>query len=139
MSDVDKVQVKLIISRVFRSELGSIKSANLAGEMLSKLWSHSEGDNNVQRAICILIYAASNLTRVDPDDNELAIYLWCHQKAVGKRGWFFSVSKKFSDREAASEWMVGKAAELASLSGEIDYVRKFGRYGKIISAKLTAL
>ena len=140
MSDVNKAQVKLILSQVFRNELGFIKSANLAGEMLSRVWSYSEGDNNVQRAICILIYAASNLTRILPDESEVAVYLWCHQKVVGKkRWWFFSVSDTFSDREAASEWLIAKAAELASLSGEIDYVRTFGRYGGIINAKLASL
>ena len=138
MSDVNKAQVKLILSQVFRNELGFIKSANLAGEMLSRVWSYSEGDNNVQRAICILIYAASNLTRILPDESEVAVYLWCHQKVVGKKR-CFSVSDTFSDREAASEWLIAKAAELASLSGEIDYVRTFGRYGGIINAKLASL
>jgi hypothetical protein len=140
MSDVDKAQVKLILSQVFRSDLGFIKSANLAGEMLSRIWSDSEGDNNVQRAICVLIYAASNLTRFPPDESEAAVYLWCHQKVVGKKRWsFFSVSDTFSDREAASEWLIGKAAELASQSGEIDYLREFASYGEIINAKLDSL
>jgi hypothetical protein len=140
MSDVDSGQVKLILVRLFRNDLGFIKSANLAGEMLSRVWSHSEGDNHVQRAICVLIYAASNLTKFAPDEREVAIYLWCHQKVVGKKSWwFFSVSDTFSEREAASEWLIAKAAELARLSGEIDYVRKFGRYREIIDEKLVRL
>jgi len=67
----------------------------------------------------------------------VAIYLWCHQKVVGKkRWWFFSVSDTLADREAASEWLITKAAELASLSGEIDYFRTFECFGEKINAKL---
>ncbi len=61
MSEVDEGQVKLILCRLFQNDLGFVKSANLAGEMLSRIWSYSEGHNNPQRAICTLIYAATRL------------------------------------------------------------------------------
>lgn len=144
MADVDRAQVKLILTQLFRNDLGFIKSTNLAGEMLSRVWSHSEGDNNVQRAICVLIYAATRLgiSTIPPhfsDESEAAIYLWCHQKVVRKkRWWFFTVSDTGADRKAASEWLVMKAAKLAAMSGEIDYFRTFEGFGDKMIAKLGA-
>lgn len=103
MADVDKGQVKLILTKLFQNDLGFVKSANLAGEMLSRIWSFSQGDNNVQRAICVLLYAATRLgiSAIPPffsDESEAAVYLWCHQKVVEKRKWwFFSVSDTRAD------------------------------------------
>ena len=118
-------RVKAILAKLFKEDLGFIKSANLAGEMLKKHWKHSIGDNKNQKALCILADAASMLNSFAfYDPNVGAVYLWCHQKATGKRGLFFSIGSTKSDKSAASNWLMNKAAAFATQTGETQYFRK---------------
>jgi hypothetical protein len=123
----DSGRVKAILAKLFKEDLGFIKSANLAGEMFKKHWEYSIeiGDNENQKALCILADAASMLTAgVFYDPNVGAVYLWCHQKATGKRGLFFSIGTTESDKAAASIWLMKKAAAFATQTGETQYFRK---------------
>lgn len=114
----DNGNVKAILANLFRSELGFVKAANLAGLMTSKLWTESKGENNAQRAISILKIVSSYFYRTYGNRDDVSAYLWSHQKAMGKSGWFFSIS--YSDRAIldASKWYQEKAKQLSNLQGE---------------------
>jgi hypothetical protein len=74
----DSGRVKAILAKLFKEDLGFIKSANLAGEMLKKHWENSIeiGDNSNQKALCILADAASMLIGgVFYDPNVGGVYL----------------------------------------------------------------
>lgn len=121
----DSGRVKAILATLFKKELGFIKSANLAGEMVNKHGKYSEGDNDNQKALCVLTDAASMLNAVAfYDSNVGAVYLWCHQKATGKRWPFFSIGTTHSDKLAASIWLMEKAAALATQTNETVYFIK---------------
>jgi hypothetical protein len=92
----DPGQVKAILANLYRPDLGFVKAANLAGMMTSKLWSVAVGQNDAQKAIDILIHASAFFWRTSGSGTDKATLLWAHQKATGKRGWFFSISH--SDR-----------------------------------------
>jgi hypothetical protein len=121
---VDKrYPVKATLANLFRSELGFVKGANLAGLMTSKLLSEAKGENNAQRAISILTTVSSYFYRTSGSKDDVAAYLWSHQKAMGKRGWFFSISD--SDRAVldASQWYQEKARQLSQLLSEERFYR----------------
>jgi hypothetical protein len=115
---VDEGQVKAILANLFRSDLGFVKGANLAGLMTSKLWTEATGANNAQRAISILEGVSSYFYRAYGSKDDVAAYLWSHQKAMGKKGWFFSIS--YSDRAVldASKGYQEKARRLSQLQSE---------------------
>jgi hypothetical protein len=60
----DEGLVKAMLANFFRSDLGFMKSANLAGHMTSNLWKEAQrnaikSDNVVQTAISILMNASA--------------------------------------------------------------------------------
>jgi hypothetical protein len=119
----DSGQVKAILATSFRPDLGFVKAANLAGMMTSKLWSVAVGQNDAQKAIDILINASAYFWRTYASGTDKATFLWAHQKATGKRGWFFSISH--SDRAIldASKWYKEKAEQLSLLLEEDQFYR----------------
>jgi hypothetical protein len=120
-------QVKIILASRFRSELGFIKSANLAGLMISRLWVESTGQNHAQRSISILLLASSYLFRTYGNQTDIASYLWCHQKASGKKGWFFRISSDQSSIRRASVWYFTHARQLAKELGEEAFFQRLNR------------
>jgi hypothetical protein len=119
----DPGQVKAILANSFRPDLGFVKAANLAGMMTSKLWSEAVGQNDAQKAIDILIRASAYFWRMSASGTDKATLLWAHQKAMGKGGWFFSIS--YSDRAIsdASVWYREKAEQLSLLQKEDQFYR----------------
>ena len=118
----DTGEVKRRISILFRDDLGFIKSANLAGQMVTQHWNHSVGDNYDQRALCILAASAGTLLNIHPASNEVMTYLWCHQKVTSKRGsFFFSIGTTDIERRAAHEWFMQKANVFAEQTKQTNY------------------
>jgi hypothetical protein len=122
----EKGRVRALLASLFRPDLGFVKSANLAGHMTSNLWTetHWKGTspgNVAQAAIAILMSASAYPYRSRSD---VAVYPWCHQKALGKRGWFFSIDHSEPAKLAASEWYKQKAQELTHLEGEETFYRR---------------
>ncbi|MGA7328579.1 MAG: hypothetical protein WBX25_29840 [Rhodomicrobium sp.] len=91
--------------------------------MTSKLWAEAKGENNAQRAISILTTVSSYFYRLYGSKDDVAAYLWSHQKAMGRRGWFFSIS--YSERAVldASKWYKEKAKQLSQLQSEERFYR----------------
>ena len=114
----DAGEVKARLSKLFEANLGCIKSANLAGEMVTRHWDHSQSDNENQRALSVLVAAATTLHSDFADPNEIAVYLWSHQKATAKRGLFFSIGTAESDKLKAYIWFIHKAEIFAEHTGE---------------------
>jgi hypothetical protein len=115
----DTGQVKARLSELFKADIGFMKSANLAGEMVTRHWDHSWGDNYDQRALCILVSSAKSLLIHNPNSAENSVYLWCHQKATSKRSsWFFSIGTTAADVSTAYNWLTQKATSLAEQTGE---------------------
>jgi hypothetical protein len=104
----DAGRVKSTLSELF-NELGYVKSANLAGEMVTRHWGESRGDNYDQRALSVLVTSAMTLYNPFDNENERLTYLWCHQKIHKKRGWFFSIATSRDDISAAFSWYMQKA------------------------------
>ena len=118
--------VKALLASLFRSDLGFVKSANLAGHMTSNLlketqWKGATPGNVAQAAISILMSASAYPYGSRSD---VAYYLCSHQKAFGKRGWFFSIDHSEQAKLAASKWYKQKAQELARLQGEQTFYRR---------------
>lgn len=114
-------QIKLKLSKLFKSELGFIKSANLAGEII-KL-GHGGGDyrasNENQFVLSYLIQATSILKHAPAFE-----LLWCHQKATGNNIWFFKIGTSASDLSSALDWYLKKAKGFAEQCGEAEYFTK---------------
>jgi hypothetical protein len=91
-------QVKLKLSQLFNPELGFIKSANLAAEIIKYGSSNYSASNENQMVISSVLKAASTMPR------EL---LWCHQKATGKK-WLVFQSRNIPRRLFSRSIMVFK-------------------------------
>jgi hypothetical protein len=116
----DTGEVRARLSGLFKPELGFIKSANLAGEMVTRHWAESRGDN-YEQALSIL--AASRHALFSPViTDELLVYLAGHQMAHQKIR-FFSPSVKTSrdDRLAAADWFNQKATDFAQKTGQTQF------------------
>jgi hypothetical protein len=113
----DTGEVKARLSGLFKPELGSIKSANLAGEMVTRHWAECRGDNYDQQALSILALSRHALFSPTITD-ELLVYLAGHQLAHRKIR-FFSLSVKTSrdDRLAAADWFKQKAMDFEQKTG----------------------
>lgn len=68
--------VKALLSTLFRSELGFIRSANLAGEMIKIGW-NSKGENLNQRTLAVLLEAASQLNSSYYGYSDVLLYCHC--------------------------------------------------------------
>lgn len=111
--------VKSRLSKLFKSELGFIKSANLAGKMVDKHWMNSHGENVNQKSLSVLVSAASTLKGgIVQDADEISTYLWCHQKVTGKRGMFFAIGTSLQDMMSAHIWYMMKGLTFAKEVGE---------------------
>jgi hypothetical protein len=84
----DTGQVKARLSGLFKAELGFMKSANLAGEMVTKRRGDCRGDNYDQLALSVLVASAHILVSPFIKRDELLVYLWCHRKFIGRLGSF---------------------------------------------------
>jgi hypothetical protein len=101
---------------LFKPELGFIKSANLAGEMVARHWGECRGDNYDQQALSIL--AASRHALFSPTiTDELLVYLAGHQKAHRKIGFLSPIKTSRDDRLAAADWFKRKATDFAEKTG----------------------
>jgi hypothetical protein len=114
----DSGEVKSRISQLFKNDLGFTKSANLAGEMVTRHWRDCQGDNYEKHTLSILVASANALFDPIPNENELSVYLWCYQKVHEKRGWFFSIKTSWDDRYKASKWFMEKARHFAQQTGQ---------------------
>jgi hypothetical protein len=119
----DTGEVKSRLSGLFKAELGFMKSANLAGEMVTRYWNESHGENYDQRALCVLFKASRALLKQDPNSAESAIYLWCHQKATSQqKRWFFAIRTGPFDVLGAARWFITKATRFAEETGETKFL-----------------
>ena len=119
----DTGEVKARLSGLFKPELGSIKSANLAGEMVTRHWAECRGDNYDQQALSIL--AASRNALFSPIiTDELLVYLAGHQKAHRKIGFFSGVKTTKDDRLAAADWFKQKATDFGEKTGQTWFFNK---------------
>jgi hypothetical protein len=109
----DTGEVKARLSRLFKADVGSMKSAKLAGEMIRKHWGQRRGDNSDQQALSILVASANALFDPFLNKNELVTYLRCHQKVHRKYWWRFSIQYAAIDRYHASKWFMEKARYFA--------------------------
>ena len=119
--------VRAMLANFFRSDLGFMKSANLAGHMTSKLWKEAQRnavkpENVAQTAISILMCASAYPYGSSSDDDR---YLWGHQRATVKaRPWSSSIDHAEQAKLAAAKWYREKARELSQLQGEETYYRR---------------
>ena len=122
----DEGEVKLRLSNLFKPDLGFIKSANLAGEMATMSWfdvmQQYRDCNYEQKALVCLIAAANSLLQPHPP-NSISVYLWCHQKVMAKRGWFFSIGATAVDKLAACQWLLQKADVFADQTGQSKFLK----------------
>ena len=123
----DEGLVKAMLANFFRSDLGFMKSANLAGHMTSNLWKEAQRnavdpENVAQTAISILMCASAYPYHSGSDDDR---YLWGHQRASSKaRLWSSSIDHTEQAKLAAAKWYREKARELSQLQGEETYYRR---------------
>ncbi len=113
----DTRKVKARVRRLFRAELGFLKSAKLARKMVIRRWGERRSDNYDQQALSVLIASANALRNPLLNRDELLIYLACHQKANRKIGFFSKVATSGDDRLAASKWFFQKAEDFARRAG----------------------
>jgi hypothetical protein len=118
----DAGQVKARLSGLFKAELGFMKSANLAGEMVTKHWSESRGDNCDQKVLSVLITSANALFSPFAKRDEVLAYLWCHQKVHRSIGFFSTVATSDDDRTAAWKWFLQKAEDFAEKTGQAEFL-----------------
>jgi hypothetical protein len=119
----DSGQVKARLANLFKADLGFMKSANLAGQMVTRHWAQSSGNNYDQMTLGILVSSAQSLLDQDPASAESSVYLWCHQKVTSKRGsWFFSIGTTVPEIRAAYNWLMQKATALAEKTGETAFL-----------------
>jgi hypothetical protein len=122
----DEGFVNVMLASLLRSDLGFMKSANLAGHMTSNLWKEAQRNttkpvNVAQIAISILMSASACPYHSGSDADR---YLWGHQRATGKgRLWFSSIDHTEEAKLAASIWYRQKAHELSRLQGEETFYR----------------
>jgi hypothetical protein len=123
------------LSKLFKAELGFMKSANLAGEMVTRRWGESRGDNYDQRALSVLVASASALCDPTLNQSELVTYLWCHQKVHKNLGLFSSVATAMGDRSAAAHWFMQKAKNLAEETRQTEFFKTLPIFPSWLSPK----